>query len=106
MVTTGEVSVWPYAMTSSPQCISSSTRFINSTGHGAPLIMPVRRLVRSYSAKSGNWNSATYMAGTPYTLVARSSCTAFRVARGSKVQLGSTIAAPEFTALMVPMTHP
>ena len=34
-------------MTSSPQCISFNTRFINSTGHGAPLIMPVRRLVRS-----------------------------------------------------------
>ena len=28
------------------------------------------------------------------------------VARASKVQLGRMIAAPEFTALMVPMTHP
>jgi len=40
MVTTGEVSVCPYAMTNSRMCISSSTRFISSTGQGAPLIMP------------------------------------------------------------------
>ena len=41
------------------------TRFISSTGQGAPLIMPVRRLVRSKLLKSGSANSATYMAGTP-----------------------------------------
>ena len=41
------------------------TRFISSTGQGAPLIMPVRRLVKSKLAKSGNANSATYIAGTP-----------------------------------------
>ena len=106
IVTTGEVSVCPYAITSSLQCISVSTRFISSTGHGAPLIIPVRKLDVSKLAKSSSAISATYIAGTPYTLVARSSCTAFSVARGSNVQFGSTSAAPEFSALIVPITQP
>ncbi len=75
-------------------------------GHGAPLIMPVRRLVRSNPAKSGSPSSATYIAGTPYTDVARSSCTVSSTARASNVQLGSRMAAPEFTADMVPITQP
>ena len=48
MVTTGVLSVCPYPMVNSAQRISHITRFIISTGQGAPAIMPVRRLDKSY----------------------------------------------------------
>jgi hypothetical protein len=65
MVTTGALSVCPYPMVNSAQRISHITRFMTSTGHGAPAIIPVRRLDKSYDLKSGNPSSAMNMAGTP-----------------------------------------
>ena len=37
----------PQMIVTSCMCISERTRFITSTGHGAPPIIPVRRLDRS-----------------------------------------------------------
>jgi len=93
-------------MTSSRMCISVRTRFISSTGQGAPDIMPVRSEVRLKVGKSGRASSATNMAGTPYTEVQRSLWMAWRVARASNVQFGKTTAAPVLSAVMVPMTQP
>jgi hypothetical protein len=47
-------------------CISETTRFITSTGHGEPAMIPVRSDDRSYVAKSGSPSSAMNMVGTPY----------------------------------------
>ena len=41
------------------------TRFITSTGHGEPAMMPVRRLEVSNSAKRGRSSSAMNIVGTP-----------------------------------------
>ena len=64
-VDTGDVSVMPYAMVTSAMCISATTRFITSTGHGEPAMMPVRRVDRSYVGKSASASSAMNMVGTP-----------------------------------------
>ena len=53
IVDTGDVSVMPYMIVTSSMCISVTTRFITSTGHGAPAMIPVRSDDRSKSAKSG-----------------------------------------------------
>src|ERR1043166_3060910 len=50
-------------MVKSRKCISHITRFITSTGHGAPAIIPVRRLVRSKFLNSGRPKSASDIAG-------------------------------------------
>ena len=47
MVETGEVSVMPYMIVTSVMCISATTRFMTSTGHGAPAMIPVRSDDRS-----------------------------------------------------------
>ena len=47
MVDTGEVSVMPYMIVTSSMCISATTRFITSTGHGDPAMIPVRKVPRS-----------------------------------------------------------
>ena len=65
MVTTGALSVCPYPMVNSAQRISPITRFIISTGQGAPAIIPVRKLDKSNELKSGSPSSAMNMAGTP-----------------------------------------
>jgi hypothetical protein len=64
-VETGEVSVIPQAIVTSGMCIALRTRFITSTGQGAPAITPVRRLVRSKSPKPGSSSSAMNIVGTP-----------------------------------------
>ena len=62
---TGDVSVMPYPMQISLACISLTTRFITSTGHGAPAIIPVRSEVRSNSANRGCSSIAIHIVGTP-----------------------------------------
>jgi hypothetical protein len=52
-------------MVTSAMPISAITRFITSTGHGEPAITPVRRLDRSWVAKSGSASSAMNIVGTP-----------------------------------------
>ncbi len=52
-------------MATSRMCIRLCTCFITSTGHGAPAMMPVRSVERSYVAKSGWFSSAMNMVGTP-----------------------------------------
>ena len=47
IVETGDVSVMPYMIVTSVMCISDTTRFMTSTGQGAPAMMPVRRMARS-----------------------------------------------------------
>src|SRR6185503_15967112 len=47
IVDTGEVSVMPYMIVTSDMFISTTTRFITSTGHGAPAMIPVRSDERS-----------------------------------------------------------
>ncbi len=54
-------------------CISATTRFITSTGHGEPAMIPVRSVDRSKRAKSGRASSAMNIVGTPYSDVHRSS---------------------------------
>ena len=46
-------------------CISLTTRFITSTGQGAPAMIPVRRLVRSSESKRGEDSMAMNIVGTP-----------------------------------------
>jgi hypothetical protein len=53
IVITGELSVCPYIMVISGQCISLTTRFITSIGHGAPAITPVRNELKSNRLNSG-----------------------------------------------------
>ena len=43
----------PYMIVTSSMFISVTTRFITSTGHGAPPIIPVRSDVRSNEPNSG-----------------------------------------------------
>ena len=47
IVETGEVSVMPYMIVTSVMCISDTTRFMSSTGQGAPAMIPVRSDVSS-----------------------------------------------------------
>ena len=62
---TGDVSVMPYAIATSAMCMSSMHRFITSTGHTAPAMMPVRSDDRSRAAKSGWFCIAMNIVGTP-----------------------------------------
>ena len=64
-VDTGDVSVMPYAIVTAPMCMSAITRFITSTGHGEPAMIPVRSEDRSWSAKDGCPSSAMNIVGTP-----------------------------------------
>ncbi len=64
-VVTGEVSVIPNAMLISSIPISELTRFITSTGHGDPAMIPVRSDSRSNSAKRSWASSAMNIVGTP-----------------------------------------
>ena len=43
----------------------SATRFISSTGQGAPDMTPFFSELKSYRSKSGWLSSATYIVGTP-----------------------------------------
>ena len=52
-------------MVTSGMCISLTTRFITSTGHGEPAMMPVRSDDRSWSAKPAEPSSAMNIVGTP-----------------------------------------
>jgi hypothetical protein len=45
-------------MVISARCMSLTTRRITSIGHGEPAMMPVRRLLRSNSARRGCSSSA------------------------------------------------
>ena len=87
-------------------CISPTTRFITSTGQGAPAMIPVRRLDRSNSPNRGWASSAMNMVGTPYREVQRSACTAASVASGSNPGAGSTTHAPCEVAARLPITMP
>jgi hypothetical protein len=87
-------------------CISATTRFITSTGHGEPAMMPVRNDDRSCSAKSGRPSSAMNMVGTPYREVHFSRVTARSAAAGSKPCAGSTMHAPWEVAARLPITMP
>ena len=49
----GDVSVSPYTLIISLQCIFSITCFIDSIGQGAPAIIPVRNEVRSKRSNIG-----------------------------------------------------
>ena len=57
MVTSGDVSVSPYPISIPDACISDPTRFITSTGQGAPAMISVRNEVRSKRANSGWFSS-------------------------------------------------
>ena len=94
IVDTGEVSVIPYEMATSARCISLMHRFITSTGHGEPAMIPVRSEVRSYDGKDAWSSCAMNIVGTPYTDVHRSSWIASSVATGSKAAAGMTMQAP------------
>jgi hypothetical protein len=59
-------------MVTSLMPMSETTRFITSTGHGEPAMMPVRRVDRSVLAKLSSASSAMNIVGTPYRLVQRS----------------------------------
>ncbi len=86
--------------------ISPTTRFITSTGHGEPAMIPVRSDDRSYDAKSGRPSSAMNIVGTPYSDVQRSSCTACSVAAGSNAGAGMTMQAPCEVQARLPITMP
>ena len=60
--------------------MSLTQRFITSTGHSAPAMIPVRSDDRSNDAKSSWFCIAMNIVGTPYTAVHRSLCTARSVA--------------------------
>jgi hypothetical protein len=87
-------------------CMSRCTRFITSTGHGEPAMIPVRRDDRSNDAKSGWSSSAMNIVGTPYSDVQRSAATARSVASASKPGAGITMHDPWVTAPRFPMTMP
>src|SRR5881628_2070011 len=106
MLQTGEVSVMPQAIVISGQCISVITRFITSTGQGAPAMMPVRSEDRSNSANRGWSSSAMNIVGTPCNAVQRSSATAASVAAGSNDSPGNTIVAPVDTQASTDKTMP
>src|SRR5687767_10218117 len=87
-------------------CISDTTRFITSTGHGDPAITPVRNDDRSKDEKSG-WSSiAMNIVGTPYTDTHRSSWIACSVAPGSNASAGYTMVAPRDVQPRLPITIP
>ncbi len=46
-------------------CMSSTQRFITSTGHGEPAMIPVRREERSKESNSGWFCIAMNIVGTP-----------------------------------------
>ena len=96
-VESGAVSVMPHAIVTSSMCICARTWFMTSTGHGAPAMIPVRRLERSNSPMRGCSSSAMNIVGTPYSEVQRSSSTACSVASGSKFAPGTTTQAPWVT---------
>src|SRR5215204_3173879 len=85
--------------------MTSTTFFITSIGQGEPAIMPVRKLLVSYSSKSGCSSSAMNIVGTPSTAVHLSSCTACKTFSGSKLSTG-TIVPSWVTVLSVPSTQP
>ena len=87
-------------------CIRAVTCFITSIGQGEPAMIPVRKVERSKSAKSGRPSSAMNIVGTPWRAVQRSSCTARNVLWGSKTSAGTTIVAPWVTAARLPRTIP
>ena len=87
-------------------CISVTTRFITSTGHGDPAMIPVRSDVRSYVAKSGSASSAMNIVGTPYSEVHRSCCTARKVSAGSNPGAGITMHPPCVVTARLPRTIP
>jgi hypothetical protein len=81
-------------MVISRACISSITRRISGSGHGAPAMMPVRRAEVSKRAKSG-WSSIAWnIVGTPCTAVHRSAAMAASVSPASKASPGNTIVTP------------
>ena len=86
--------------------ISSTTRFITSTGHGEPAMIPVRSDDRSYEANSAQPSSAMNIVGTPYSDVHRSSWTACSVAAGSNAGAGTTMHAPWEVQPRLPITIP
>ena len=106
MLHTGEVSVMPQAIVISGQCISVITRFITSTGHGAPAMMPVRRDDKSNARNCGWSSSAMNMVGTPCNAVQRSCATLCKVCTGLKCGAGRTIVAPCVTQARLPSTMP
>ena len=58
---------------------------MTSTGHGAPAMIPVRRLERSNSLEARVLRAAAMnIVGTPYSDVQRSASTASSTATGSK----------------------
>ena len=79
---------------------------MTSIGQGLPAMIPVRRLLRSNSAKRGCSSSAMNMVGTPCRAVQRSVATVCSTASGSKPSPGYTIAAPWVMAARLPSTMP
>ena len=65
IVITGELSVCPYMIVISGQCISCTTRFMTSIGHGAPAMTPVRNELKSNVRNSGCSSSPMNIVGTP-----------------------------------------
>jgi hypothetical protein len=93
-------------MLTSAMCISSMTRFMTSTGHGEPAMMPVRSDERSKPPNAGCSSIAMNIVGTPYSDVHRSWATASSVASASKAGPGITMQAPWLVAPRLPMTMP
>jgi len=87
-------------------CISLCTRFITSTGHGDPAMIPVRSVLKSKLEKFGRASSAMNIVGTPYSDVQRSAATAPSESAGSKDGAGITIVAAWVTIARLPSTIP
>ena len=87
-------------------CMRSMTRFMTSTGHGEPAMIPVRSDVRSNDAKPGWSSSAMNIVGTPKRDVQRSCSTARSVASASKAGAGITMHDPWLVAPRLPMIIP
>ncbi len=87
-------------------CMSSTQRFITSTGHTAPAMMPVRSDDRSRSAKSGWFCIAMNIVGTPYTAVHLSDSIAAASVPGRTPGAGITIVAPWVVQPRLPITMP
>ncbi|SKU35741.1 Uncharacterised protein [Mycobacteroides abscessus subsp. abscessus] len=81
-------------------------RFITSTGHTEPAMIPVRNVERSWWAKPGSASMAMNMVGTPYTPTQRSRSMALRVRPGSNPGAGITMVAPCVVHPRLPMTIP
>ena len=75
-------------------------------GQAVPAMMPVRRLLRSNSAKRGWSSSAMNMVGTPCRPVQRSACTVSNTVRASKPSFGYTMALPWVRQARLPSTIP